>query len=65
MAQKYLSPELTTSSEQVMMDSKGEQIIVPIQQTIPVSYEVEVEEGCRFSVPPEMLTHIRDGDRIR
>ncbi len=48
-----------------MMDSKGEQIIVPIQQTIPASYEVEVEEGCRFSVPPEMFTHIRDGDRIR
>ncbi len=65
VAQKYFSPELTTSNVQVMMHSKGEPMTLPIQQTIPASYEVEVKEGCRFSVPPEMFTQIRVGDRIR
>jgi hypothetical protein len=65
VAQKYFSPEFTTSSVQVTTDSGEGTTMAPIQQTVPASYEVEVKDGCRFSVPPEMFTHIRVGDRIR
>jgi hypothetical protein len=65
VARKYFSPELITSSVQVTTDSQGEPVMLPVQQTIPASYEVEVEDGCRFSVPPEMFMQIRVGDQIR
>jgi hypothetical protein len=65
VARKYFSPELSTSSVQVTMDSRGKPIVLPVRQIIPASYEVEVEDGCRFSIPPEIFTQIRVGYRIR
>ena len=47
-----------------MTDSKGEIVIMPTQQTYPESYELEVDEGCRFAVPSDVFKRIRVGDRI-
>ena len=61
---KYFSPEFTVSSVQLATDAKGEAITMPTQQTYPESYEVEIDEGCRFSVPRDAFQRILVGDRI-
>jgi hypothetical protein len=61
---KYFSPEFTVPSVQLETNSKGETVTVPSQQTYPESYEVEVDEGCRFAIPGEMFKQIRVADRI-
>ena len=61
---KHFSPEFTVPSVQVGTNSKGETVTVPTQQTCSESYEVEVDEGCRFAVPSDTFKRIRVGDRI-
>ena len=61
---KHFSPEFTIPSVQLETNSKGEAVTVPTQQTYPESYELEVDEGCRFAVPSETFKQLRVGDRI-
>jgi hypothetical protein len=61
---KHFSPEFTVPSVQLATNSKGETVTVPTQQTYPESYEVEVDDGCRFAVPTDTFKRIRIGDGI-